>query len=467
MALAAWLAGEAVHGAGQAALLWAARGECPACTCAPALTCAPGQEAARVDCPGGSPGWALSAVALAGVTGFAGGLLAARQSAGLCLVMASFAAAAAASGHPLALDGLDEGDFILVLYRVGGGRIWHERLILAFQTVPPFGTGVLTPDGHAYVEAIMQNGADIREYAIPAGAAVGAVAAATAGDQAAQQPRQLAPPPLCQWRPHLHLRQEELQLSCLLAEEGRPPLLLAPLAAPPWRCRPLGLPPPPRLPQVVALVLGVGYVDFRAAVVRLHELPWGDWSLKGPRALLWVLSFICRNGGTPLGRHAKWVSEGYLEADDPGVDIHLLCCRLLELGVVYDQLHVTNIAAMELVGRTLQTQEELYRDRFAASSEFGSDAALMSGALDAGGNVCVAPALRDWLAAEKAREANIAKERRKAPLATGAAAMAEVEGAAAAADEAETAGGAAAQPQTAMAEKHQGGALGPASPWDR
>eukprot|EP00959_Pyramimonas_sp_CCMP1952_P284423 5945699-Pyramimonas_sp.AAC.1 len=44
--------------------------------------------------------------------------------------------------------------------------------------------------------------------------------------------------------------------------------------------------------------------------------------------------------------------------------------------------------------------------------------------------------------------------------------MAEVEGAAAAADEAETAG-AAAQPQTAMAEKHQGGAFGPASPWDR
>ncbi|CAK0874466.1 unnamed protein product, partial [Prorocentrum cordatum] len=180
MAFAAWLAGEAVHGAGQAALLWAARGECPACTCAPALTCAPGQEAARVDCPGGSPGWALSAVALAGATGFAG---CCSQSAGLCLVMASSAAAAAASGHPLALDGLDEGDFILVLYRVGGGRIWHERLILAFQTVPPFGTGVLTPDGHAYVEAIMQNGADIREYAIPAGGAVGAVAAATAGDQ--------------------------------------------------------------------------------------------------------------------------------------------------------------------------------------------------------------------------------------------------------------------------------------------
>ncbi|CAK0810621.1 unnamed protein product [Prorocentrum cordatum] len=465
MAFAAWLAGEAVHGAGQAALLWAARGECPACTCAPALTRAPGQEAARVDCPGGSPGWALSAVALAGVTGFAGGLLAASQSAGLCLVMASSAAAAAASGHPLALDGLDEGDFILVLYRVGGGRIWHERLVLAFQTVPPFGTGVLTPDGHAYVEAIMQNGADIREYAIPAGAAAGAVAAAAAGGQAlrlalglrgpplrarpaallglwaawqgerqpseaAQQPRQLAQPPLCQWRPHLRLRQEELQLSCPLPGGAAVAVPApGPAAAPAPAAG--GGPGPGGVAAALAAIAGapggdariqsvafdaqgVRYVDFRAAAVRLHELPWGDWPLKGPRTLLWVLSFICRNGGTPLGRHTKWVSEGYLEADDPGVDAHLLCCRLLELGVVYDQLHVTNIAAMELVGRTLQTQEELYRDRFAASSEFGSDAALVSGALDAGGNVCVAPALRDWLAAEKAREANIAKERRKA-----------------------------------------------------
>ncbi|CAK0810940.1 unnamed protein product [Prorocentrum cordatum] len=138
----------------------------------------------------------------------------------------------------------------------------------------------------------------------------------------------------------------------------------------------------------------------------------------------------------PQWEYAPWQARevgfgGYLEADDPGVDTHLLCCRLLELGVVYDQLHVTNIAAMELVGRTLQTQEELYRDRFAAASEFGSDAALMSGALDAGGNARVAPALRDWLAAEKAREANLA-----AALAKGAAAMAEAEAAAAAADEA-------------------------------
>ena len=159
---------------------------------------------------------------------------------------------------------------------------------------------------------------------------------------------------------------------------------------------------------------GVRYIDFRAAVIRMRELPWGDWPLKGPRTLLWVLNFICRNGGTPIGRHTKWKAEAYLDEEDPGVDVHLLRCRLLEHSVVHDQTHATNLASMELVGRTLQTQEELYRDRFQPSSEHGSDAALLSGAQDAGGSICVAPALRDWLAAEKTREAAIAKERRKA-----------------------------------------------------
>eukprot|EP00959_Pyramimonas_sp_CCMP1952_P182957 3825873-Pyramimonas_sp.AAC.1 len=71
---------------------------------------------------------------------------------------------------------------------------------------------------------------------------------------------------------------------------------------------------------------------------------------------------MCRNGGTPLGRHLKWKAEAYLDEEDPGVDVHLLCCQLLEHSVVHVQVHAANLASMELVGRALQTQEELYRD---------------------------------------------------------------------------------------------------------
>ena len=93
------------------------------------------------------------------------------------------AAAAAAAGHPLALLGLDEGDFILIRYQVGGARIWHERLILAFQPAAPFGCGILTPDGHGYVEVIANGGADVAAVCIPAGGAAGGNSAATGGDQ--------------------------------------------------------------------------------------------------------------------------------------------------------------------------------------------------------------------------------------------------------------------------------------------
>ncbi|CAK0856355.1 unnamed protein product, partial [Prorocentrum cordatum] len=471
--------------------------------------------------------WPLSAVVLAAVLGLAAGALLGRWFAppaparALAAIDQSSegmsAAVAAAAGHPLALLGLDEGDFILIRYQVGGARIWHERLILAFQPVAPFGCGILTPDGHGYVEVIANGGADVAEFCIPAGGAAGGNSAATGGDQVyrfralplpaavaaaatatrgtlglAPGPavalntvgRVIAPPapaPAAVGAPAAAGGPAAGGVAGLAAALGAPaavgapapgaaagalvpaaapagpapggglvPVAAAPAAGALLAAGPVGVPAPaaaapaaaavaPGWPdlgagalanafaavaaapggdaRMQAIVLdsqGVRYVDFRTAVMRMHELPWHDWPLKGPRTLLWVLNYICRNGGTPLGRHTKWKAEAYLDDEDPGVDVHLLCCRLLEFGVVYDQTHATNLASMELVGRTLQTQEELYRDRFTPTSEHGNDAALLSGVQDAGSGICMAPALRDWLAAEKSREAAIAKERRKA-----------------------------------------------------
>ncbi|CAK0793700.1 unnamed protein product [Prorocentrum cordatum] len=179
MSLCAWLASEAVQGATQAALLWAARAECPPCSCAPSLVCGSGQETLELVCPPQQAGWPLSAVALALLGGLACGWGIARLAAAHWSAMA----AAAAAGHPLAQAALDEGDFVLVLYRVGGARIWHERLIVVLQPTALFGTGILTPDGHAYVEAIAPNSADVRDYAIPDGGAVGGVPPQTGADQ--------------------------------------------------------------------------------------------------------------------------------------------------------------------------------------------------------------------------------------------------------------------------------------------
>eukprot|EP00959_Pyramimonas_sp_CCMP1952_P142484 2982978-Pyramimonas_sp.AAC.1 len=65
MSFGGWLAQEALHTVSQGALLWAARTECPPCTCKPSLVCGTGQEALRLDCPASTGAWPLSAVLLA------------------------------------------------------------------------------------------------------------------------------------------------------------------------------------------------------------------------------------------------------------------------------------------------------------------------------------------------------------------------------------------------------------------
>ncbi|CAK0840721.1 unnamed protein product, partial [Prorocentrum cordatum] len=319
MSFGGWLAQEAQHTASQGALLWAARTECPPCTCKPSLACGAGQEALRLDCPAPAGAWPLSAVLLALVCGLGAGAALGRlfappaptqtatrferleeEARRGCRASDSMSAAAvAAAGHPLATLGLDEGDFVLIRYQVGGARIWHERLLLAFKATAPFGTGILTPDGHGYVEAITTGDVDVADFSPAAAAPGGAlapmmVAAPAAGAPQAAVPAAGAAPAAAPWPPWLE----------------RPALLAWARAV--WRTLSR------RMQAVVLDPQGVRYIDFRAAAVRMHELPWADWPLKGPRTLLWVLNYICRNGGTPLGRHLKWKVEAYLDEEDPG-----------------------------------------------------------------------------------------------------------------------------------------------------
>ena len=281
------------------------------------------------------------------------------------------AAAAAAAGHPLALLGLIEGDFVLIRYRVAGARIWHERLILCFQLTAPFAVGILTPDGDYYVELIAMLGPDIAEFSMCAGGAAGAVAAATGADQvyrfravplaaavtlAATTTRAaltLAPGPPINVNTLGRVIAAPAPAAGAPGAGGVPPAAapaaaapgggglaalaaalgggapgpgpaggaLVPAAAPgiappggalvpaaaaaaPAPAAPPAAAAPAAGPGVIAAVAaagpggdsrvqnvvldqqGVRFVDFRVGVVRLHEMPWPDWPLQGPRTLL-------------------------------------------------------------------------------------------------------------------------------------------------------------------------------------
>jgi len=125
---------------------------------------------------------------------------------------------------------------------------------------------------------------------------------------------------------------------------------------------------------------------------------------------------MLENGGTPKGWHRRWQAEMRLQAHDAGVGVHELCCMLLEALCCYDQLNASNLAAAEHAARQLQLVEERHKDRVVGSVEsqdLHRELHLYAGG-STRGNLCICPALEEWISEQLRHEAAINKERRKA-----------------------------------------------------
>jgi len=99
----------------------------------------------------------------------------------------------------------------------------------------------------------------------------------------------------------------------------------------------------------------------------------------------------------------------------------------LQVSLEYDQLNATNLCGLELTGRQLQLCEEREYDAMAPKGGGGKkgkagggaapsdmDAHLYLGGGFSRNQICVCPALREWIASELQKEAAVLKERRKA-----------------------------------------------------
>ena len=150
-----------------------------------------------------------------------------------------------------------------------------------------------------------------------------------------------------------------------------------------------------------------------AVAVMQDDEKWDDWPIKGPRTTRWVLSHMTLHAGSPTGWHQRWASEMKLHSGDPGVEVHEICCAVLELMVTYDQFHVGKSAAAEKVARDLQLQEERYSNRLSVAQS-GSEEAAMFGGLGTRGNLCICPELKAHVAEELKSITAVNKERRKA-----------------------------------------------------
>ena len=87
---------------------------------------------------------------------------------------------------------------------------------------------------------------------------------------------------------------------------------------------------------------------------------------------------------------------------------------MLETPACYDQLNRPNVAAAELAARDLQVAGERYRERIAGNSDDRLDSHQARGTDLARGNLCIMPALTEWIASELPKEYSVMKERRKA-----------------------------------------------------
>lgn len=191
---------------------------------------------------------------------------------------------------------------------------------------------------------------------------------------------------------------------------GAPMVLAAPIAA--------AAPPPAdgdiRIHPPLRNSLGERNIDFRVAVERLSLVTWPDSPMKGPATIGWVLNFMLVHGGTPRGWHQKWKTLGKFTDTDAGVAAHESFCHLLEVMTTYDQVNAGSLVCAEVAARNVQMTEERWKDRIAGGgNDVSLDAHLYSG-IGGRGNLCICPALNEWIADEMKKEAAVLKERRKA-----------------------------------------------------
>ena len=91
--------------------------------------------------------------------------------------------------------------------------------------------------------------------------------------------------------------------------------------------------------------------------------------------------------------------------------------RTMERALLYDQLHLTEIAAFELLARRAQMVELKYKNKIIPVGSYNNDpfddAHLYQGTAATRGLIMVSPQLEQYVSGELAKEAGAAKERRE------------------------------------------------------
>ena len=184
-------------------------------------------------------------------------------------------------------------------------------------------------------------------------------------------------------------------------------------------------------PRVLAVARGTAgkqYQGFRESVALFQQTGNPDWPGRGPRTALWCFQHMVRIAGGAIAWDMKWRALARKTDGDEEARAHEFICRTLETFISFDQVNAPNLAGVELLCRQLQLLEErVYEAELTAlSSKKGQgsgklqsayevvESGLFLGTTETKGNLCICPALSEWISEQLKAEAAVAKERRKA-----------------------------------------------------
>ena len=160
--------------------------------------------------------------------------------------------------------------------------------------------------------------------------------------------------------------------------------------------------------------------DFVDGVDACDEEDFDDFPLSGPRTTSWCLTFL-RRRRTPSDHHAMFKTLSKLTAESWGMAEHENLMRLLELGLQYDQLDLTNMAWAEAALRRAQLIEWAHHERVREAEASGSgdrvspeELSAFTGVSRAGESLMVAPRLLNHVKSAVETDGNIMKAVRKA-----------------------------------------------------
>ena len=359
---------------------------------------------------------------------------------------------------PQAIGGPGPGSYLLVKYDLPD-TTWHSRLLLAHLNAGEW--IVLTPDGDIYSEEYSPSNGDIASWR-PYDPQVGAPFGVAVGDIYDFHPRPdqaTVARLLTEGQAHAHLERMRLGLP---APGGQPGHQMAPAAPAAGSCGGAGpqvaalagggadvnaAPNPAGPAAALAALAGVSnaagvaaqardapmdqgddartlsisrdgegarFKEFRSAVQECKSVDFQDWPVSGPRTVKHVITQMINNGGSALGHHQQWRVACKMQPTDGPAQEHESWSRVLDAMLCYDQLDVTNLAAAELVVRSIQRLEEKHNHKMVSTDDAGESALFMGAAAGARAGLVISPKLTEWIGAEMQKEALVAKERRKA-----------------------------------------------------